>query len=170
VEAASEKGPRRGRPKVFDDRLLEAIGSGGPNTRRGQQERAYAYAAMKRAGILEEPSEGTKSRLGWLVDGERARWGILAQLGRIEDPETFREALAWVLEERPKAKDAEATIRRMRTGRVPQEQPAQLYRLLLNTVEGFRASHPDAGLRYVEQELELALETVRYLRVHARGG
>ena len=145
------------------------LGSGGPSSRRGRQERAYAFVALRRAGILDEPSEELKSRLGWLVDDEGARWGILAQLGRIEDPETFREALAWVLEERPKAKDAEAAIRRMRTGRVPQEQPAQLYRLLLKTVDGFRASHPDAGLWYVERELELALEEVRYLWVHARG-
>ena len=68
------------------------------------------------------------------------------------------------------AKDAEGMIPRVRTGRVPQAQPAQLYRLLLKTVDGFQASHPDAGLWYVEQELELALETVRFLRVHARGG
>jgi len=70
----------------------------------------------------------------------------------------------------PKAKDAEAAIRRMRTGRSPQEQPAQLYRLLLRTVDGFRASYPDASLWYAEQELELALQMVRYLRTHARGG
>ena len=58
----------------------------------------------------------------------------------------------------------------MKTGRVPQEQPAQLYRLLLKTVDGFWASHADASDRYVECELELALEEVRYLRMHARGG
>ena len=57
-----------------------------------------------------------KPALRWLVDEEGARWGILIELGRIRDPEKFDGAVEWVLEHRPKSKEAVARIRRFRAG------------------------------------------------------
>ncbi len=55
--------------------------------------------------------------LRWLVDEDRARWGVLAEPGRIRDLEEFDAAVAWGLEHRPKTKEAVARIRLFRPAR-----------------------------------------------------
>jgi hypothetical protein len=61
--------------------------------------------------------------LKWLVDVDGARWSILAELGRIRDLEKFDAAVAWVLEHRPKTKEAVRRIRLLRTGRSGSRMP-----------------------------------------------
>ena len=69
-----------------------------------------------------------------------------------------------------RAKQAASKIKQMRTGKTPQEGLSTLYERLMKTVGDFRVDYPGASLRYVERELEFALEEVRYLRIHTRGG
>jgi hypothetical protein len=116
------------RPKVFDDRDLasatEAMADGvlsGTKSRRQMQNRLYALRALERLGFLgnHELKQALVERpaLRWLVDEEGARWGILAELGRIRDLEKFDAAVAWVLEHQPRTKEAVARIRLFRTGK-----------------------------------------------------
>jgi len=116
-----------GRPKVFDDGDLasatEAMADGvlsGTKSRQTQN-RLYALRALERLGLVgnHELKRALAERpaLRWLVDEDGARWGILAELGRIRDLGKFDAAVAWVLEHRPKAKEAVARIRPFRTGK-----------------------------------------------------
>lgn len=116
------------RPKVFDDGDLtsatEAIADGvfsGSKSSRRTQNRLYAVRALERLGLLDDDklkqALADRPALRWLVNEEGARWGILVELGRIRDPENFDGAVTWVLEHRPKSKDAVARIRRFRAGR-----------------------------------------------------
>ena len=134
-------------------------------SRRQLQNRAYARRARGRLAEIwawDEPRE----------DLPVPRQSVLAELGRIADDATFREAAWWYRFSARglTAKQAAARIREMRTGRIPQVGPATLYYRLVRTVEDFRVAYPGASLRYLEGQTELALETVRYLRRHARGG
>lgn len=117
-----------GRPKVFDDGDLasatEAIADGvlsGSKSSRQTQNRLYAVRSLERLDLLGDDklkqALADRPALRWLVDEEGARWGILVELGRIRDPEKFDGAVAWVLEHRPKTKEAVARIRRFRTGK-----------------------------------------------------
>jgi hypothetical protein len=117
-----------GRPKVFDDRDLdsatEAMADGvfsGSKKSRQTQNRLCAIRALERLGLLGDDklkqALADRPALRWLVDEEGARWGILVELGRIRDPEKFSVAVAWILEHRPKTKEAVARIRRFRAGR-----------------------------------------------------
>ena len=117
-----------GRPEVFDDGDLtsatEAMADGvlsGIKSRRQTQNRLYAVRALERMGLLDDAklkrALADRPALRWLVDEEGARWGILVELGRIRDPETFDDAVVWVLEHRPKSKEAVAWIRQFRAGR-----------------------------------------------------
>ena len=117
-----------GRPKMFDDIDLasatEAMSDevlGGSKSSRQTQNRLYAVRALERLGLLGD--DGLKQALAdrpalrWLVDEEGARWGILAELGRIRDLEKFEATVAWVLEHQPKTKEAVARIRLLSTGK-----------------------------------------------------
>ena len=83
--------------------------------RRG---RLCALRAVDRLGLLGESgllaALEKRPRLRWLADEEGARWAVLAQLGRIEDPVAFEEAVEWVLENRPRPEEAAAHVRRLR--------------------------------------------------------
>ena len=119
---------RSSRPMAFDDRDLtsatEAMADGvlsGAKSSRHTQNRLYAVRALERMGLLDDAKLKQalvdRPALRWLVDEEGARWGILVELGRIRDPETFDGAVVWVLEHRPKSKEAVAWIRQFRAGR-----------------------------------------------------
>jgi hypothetical protein len=115
-----------GPPKVFDDGDLnsatEAVAGGllSGSSSRQTQNRLYAVRTLERLGLLGDDklkqALADKPALRWLVDEEGARWGILIELGRIRDPEKFDGAGEWVLEHRPKSKEAVARIRRLRAG------------------------------------------------------
>jgi hypothetical protein len=60
------------------------------------------------------PTLARKPQLRWLADEEGARWAVLAELGRIGEPDTFEEAVGWVLENRPSPEEAQTYIRRIR--------------------------------------------------------
>jgi hypothetical protein len=95
----------------------EAILPDRPAERR-KRRRLCAIRAMERLGLLGEenliPTLAARPELRWLADEEGARWAVLRELGRIGDPETFEEAVAWALEVRPSPEQAGAHVRRLR--------------------------------------------------------
>jgi hypothetical protein len=92
-------------------------------TERRKRRRFCAMRAMERLGLLGEenliPTLCARPKLRWLADEEGARWDVLAELGRIGDPATFDEAVAWALRNRPSPEQAEQVgvhVRRLRAG------------------------------------------------------
>lgn len=86
---------------------------------RRRRSRLCALRAMDRLGMLGEenliPTLSRRPQLRWLADEEGARWAVLAELGRIGEPDTFEEAVGWALENRPSPEEAKAYVRRIRT-------------------------------------------------------
>lgn len=157
VESSTENRPR-GRPNAFSERELSDAAVRDTLSRRHRQNRAYAQRARQ---LLSE--------LGWwedLSEGLPVQQCVLTELGRIRDDETFGEAAWWYgfSGRGLTAKQAAAKIKEMRTGKTPEEGRAQLYLRLMDTIKDFRVSYPDASLRYVEGQVDLALKTIRYLQ------
>ena len=153
-----------GRPKVFDDGDLasatEAMADGvlsGTKSRQTQN-RLYALRALERLGLVgnHELKRALAERpaLRWLVDEDGARWGILAELGRIRDLDKFDAAVAWVLEHQPKTKEAVARIRPFRTGKSRSPNARELAKEIIRAVNGY-------GIRYPELTREQELEALR---------
>ena len=87
---------------------------------RRKRRRMCAIRAMDRLGLLGEenliPRLARRPELRWLADEEGARWAVLAELGRIGDPQVFEEAVEWALENRPRPEVAAAYVRSLRSG------------------------------------------------------
>jgi hypothetical protein len=85
---------------------------------RRRRSRLCALRAMDRLGMLGEenliPTLARRPQLRWLADEGGARWEILAELGRIGEPDTFERAVGWALENRPSPEEARAYVRRVR--------------------------------------------------------
>jgi hypothetical protein len=81
---------------------------------RRRRSRLCALRAMDRLGLLGEenliPTLARRPELRWLADEQGARWAVLAQLGRIGEPNVFEEAVEWALEARPKPDEARAYV------------------------------------------------------------
>jgi len=126
-----------------------------PKSRRRMQDRLYALRALERLGLLGdnelEQALADRPALKWLVDVDGARWGILAELGRIRNLEKFDAAVAWVLEHQPKTKEAVRQIRLFRMGRSGSPNARELAEEIVRTVNGYGSKYP--GLTR-EQELE----------------
>jgi hypothetical protein len=161
-----------GRFKVFDDESVSAAASAMadgvlarvPKSRRQMQNRLYALRALERLGLLGDgelrQALADRPALRWLVCEDGARWGILAELGRIRDLEKFEAAVAWVLEHQPKTKEAVARIRLLRTGRSSSPNARELTGEIVRAVNRYGSKYPE---RTREQELEalrLASETL----------
>ena len=84
-----------------------------PDERR-RRRRLHALRAMDRLGLLGEKNvKATLAgipQLRWLADEWGARWDILAELGRIGEPEAFEEALRWALENRTRPEQSRAHL------------------------------------------------------------
>jgi hypothetical protein len=85
---------------------------------RRRRSRLCALRAMDRLGMLGEenllPTLARRPHLRWLADEEGARWDILRELGRIGDPDTFEDAVEWMLENHPSPEEAKTYIHRRR--------------------------------------------------------
>jgi hypothetical protein len=162
----------KGRPRVFDDAELAAatrmiaggVSPTGPKSRRQTQNRLYALRAMDRLGLLEdgELREALADRpaLDWLVSEEGARWAILAELGRIRDSGAFDTAVRWVLEYRPRTKEAVAEIRRFRTGKSNPPDTRELAGEVVRAVDDYATRHPGITSDQALEALRLAIRTV----------
>jgi hypothetical protein len=160
-----------GRPEVFDDGALtsatEAMADGvlsGIKSRRRTQNRLYALRALERLGLLghHELKRALAERpaLRWLVDEDGARWGILAELGRIRDLEKFDAAVAWVLEHQPKTKEAVARIRLFRTGKSRSPNARDLAKEIIRAVNGYGTRYPELTREQELDALRLATEAL----------
>ena len=98
---------------------VEAIVPDRPAERR-MRGRMCALRAMERLGLLGEenliPTLKRRPELRWLADEEGARWDVLRQLGRVCERETFDEAVAWALRNRPGPEQVGAHVWRIRPG------------------------------------------------------
>jgi hypothetical protein len=85
---------------------------------RRRRSRLCALRAMDRLGMLGEenliPTLARRPQLRWLADEDGARWALLAELGRIGEPDTFEEAVEWVLKNQPSPEEAKVYVRRIR--------------------------------------------------------
>ena len=127
-EAASEKPRRRGRAPRFSPGIMDTARWVAGDSKTGRHLVNVAY--MQRALAL---LEGTPD-LQWLFDPAAMmadkhepckpafRPGILAELGRIDDPEDMRALALQLCELKPKTHDAVAMLRQWRTGKVPKAQ------------------------------------------------
>ena len=128
------------------------------------QNRLYALRATDRLGLLEDGNlrEALADRpaLSWLVSEEVARWAILAELGRIRDREAFDTALRWVLEYRPRIKEAVTEIRRFRTGESNPPDTRELADEVVRAVDDYATRHPGITPGQALEALRLAIRTV----------
>ena len=137
--------------------MANGVLSGAKSCRQAQN-RLYALRALERLGLLGnyelERALAERSALRWLVDEDGARWGILAELGRIRDLDKFDAAVAWVLGHRPKTEEAVARIRPFRTGKSGSPNARELAKAIVCAVNGY-------GTRYPELTRELELKALR---------
>jgi hypothetical protein len=162
MEAASEN-RGRGRPPKFPPEMMKYAEAQGRKTRRGQQD--HIYGGLVISDIMRRYPED--ERRNWLVNEETAKWSILSELGRLRDQrgeEAFWEAVEWVLENRPKVKEAVAVLRRYRTGRSPQGNADGVYEALRKTTNDYLKTHPGTPTDAVETALVALLGTVRETR------
>jgi hypothetical protein len=79
-----------------------------------RRRRLHALRAMDRLGLLGEENListlAKRPAVRWLADERGARWDVLAELGRIGEPEAFEEALEWALENRPRPEQVKARL------------------------------------------------------------
>jgi hypothetical protein len=157
MEPSSESS-RLGRPRAFSEWELSDAEERSVVSHRHRQNRAYAQRARSRLAELWWWEE--------LSEGQSTPQCVFTELGRIEDEAKFREAAWWYgfYARGLKAKQAASRIKEMRTGTTPQEGPATLYERLMKTVEDFQVVYPEASLSYVEEQVLLLLETVRYFQ------
>jgi len=157
MEPSSES-RRRGRPNAFSEEELKEIGARASLSRRHLQNRAYAQRARLRLAGL------------WWWDevcGDlNVPQCVLVEFGRTEDDARFGEAVCWYWYSGLdlSAKQAAEALKRMRTGKVPEEGPGTLYGRLMKAVGDFRVTYPDASLLYQEGQVELVLRTIRLAR------
>jgi hypothetical protein len=122
---------------------------------RRMQNRLYALRALERLGLLMDgelkQALADRPALKWLVDVDGARWGNLAELGRLRNLEKFDAAVAWVLEHQPKTKEAVRRIWLFRTGKGGSPNARELAEEIVRTVNGYSSKYPELTH---EQELE----------------
>jgi hypothetical protein len=149
---------RRGRPNAFSEAELKDAGGRASLSPRHLQNRAHALRARRRLAGLRWWQE--------VCGDPDVPQCVLCELGRIEDDARFRDAVwwHWYSGRDLSAKQAAEALKRMRTGKTPEEGPVTLYRRLMRTVEDFRRTYPDASVRYQEGQVELVLQTVRLAR------
>jgi hypothetical protein len=149
---------RRGRPNAFSEAELKDAGGRASLSPRHLQNRAYALRARRRLAGLRWWEE--------VCGDPDVPQCVLCELGRIEDDARFRDAVwwHWYSGRDLSAKQAAEALKRMRTGKTPEEGPVTLYRRLMRTVGDFRMSYPGASVRYQEDQVELVLRTIRLAR------
>jgi hypothetical protein len=176
-ENVSENTPKRkrGRPPSIDPEMMQLAEQFFPDVRtaRGRANRVYFLQAF---GILKN-LPGTQ----WLCSTEeeidagtsRVKHSILAELGRIADPERFMVAAARLCQLRPTAREAVAWIRSIRLGRSPASDAGRLGQSPASDAESLRQalcqwlnqywrSHPDLTAKEVTDALEGAIGWVHF--------
>ncbi len=143
---------------MFSEAELKDVGGRASLCRRHLQNRAYAQQARRRLAGLWWWEE--------VCGDPNVPQCVLAEFGRMEDDARFGEAVwwYWFSGRDLSAKQAAEALKRMRTGKTPEEGPGTLYGRLMKVVRDFRVTYPDASLRYQEGQVELVLRTIRFAR------
>ena len=143
--------------------MEDGVLASGPKSRQTRN-RLYALRALERLGLLEDSelkqALADRPALRWLVDVDGARWGILAEVGRLRDLEKFDAAVAWVLEHQPKTKEAVARIRLFRTGKSRSPNARDLAKEIIRAVNGYGTRYPELTREQELEALRLATEAL----------
>ena len=157
MEAASEK--RRGRPRVWSEDSLLILASffGCANvSHRHKLNIAHMHTAL-RALVDVSPELPADGPFAWIACHKPPllKKGVLAELGRLGEPELIREWALVVCQGRLKTKHAEVMIRQVRLGFAPDSAAGArtLYLLLAKTILGFIETHPTLSLAAVAKVL-----------------
>jgi hypothetical protein len=159
-EAASRN--PRGRPRLLPDLMFDVIRRSfgtRARTRRQQQEYVWAYAAL--AAIREDaPGFPPGSPYAWIVctDPVVQKTSVLAELGRLGDPEAIRQLARRVCELRQPAKRAVGYVRYLRRGFGSRGDRAGLRRHLDRALEDYLNAHPDTDVEDVQAVLDALAE------------
>ncbi len=151
-EKCSEK-RKRGRPERFHPRLLEIFRQGSDGyTRRAHQDAGYHVVAVKALGGGDDPA------YAWLIDPKtgKVRRSILAELGRLEDPDTIRDIAGQICELRLKAADAIMAIRAARLGKKAAADEDDLYERLLAFLDRYQYHHEGCSWQMIAATLDRA--------------
>ncbi len=81
-------------------------------------------------------------------------------MGRVRDRGAFDTALRWVLEYRPRTKEAVAEIRRFRTGKSNPPDTRELADEVVRAVDDYATRHPGITPGQALEGLRLAIRTV----------
>src|SRR5262245_934357 len=126
VATVAEK-PKRGRPRVFDPETIDFVlkGSGCERkSRRAKQDYLYRVRALGALGTDRLFDE----RVRWIIDPQKCRAErvdalrptVLAELGRLVDPDEIRQAALWLVEQEPRtSRMAVAFLRQYRGKNAP---------------------------------------------------
>ncbi len=135
---------------MWDSEVMDALRDGFPDmSDRQRQNRLAMIAAIQRL------QEAKDQRYATLLSDETSSVSVLAELGRIDDPLTFVDAVEWWLAERPKVKEAVTVIRRMRTGKVAPGSARGLHAELVDAINGYLNRHPATSPSEILEALEL---------------
>lgn len=149
MEAGSEN-RSKGRPRVFSEEELKAVGNGSHCSPRQRQTQAYAEYGRRRL-------------MDWTGEDSDYPVCVLAEFGRIKDPVLFREAFSWYLTFGCDltAKQSAKKLGHMRVGVRVNSNPTALYEQLLRTIDNHRLAYPYTSYAEVDWATALALTVVR---------
>ena len=138
ISEKSSKKRKRGRPERFHPSMLEIYRQGSDGyTRRAHPDAGYHVAAFQALGGGDDPA------YAWLIDLKtgKVRRSILAELGRLEDPDAIRDIAGQICELRLKAADAIMAVRAVRLGKKAAADEDDLYERLLAFLDRYQRHH-----------------------------
>lgn len=123
-------------------------------SRRGQVNAAYTVTATLAIG--DNPA------FHWLYDPGQGhmRTEILAELGRLRDPEAIRVVAGWLCADKPRTKDAIVQIRATRRQTLPLPDTRALATAILDTILTYRRQHLGTDMQHIDQAMGLVLESL----------
>jgi hypothetical protein len=150
---------------VFPDGLMALVTGlySDVATVRGRQNKAYLIEAIGALKIDPEAAypQAYHDRFPWLFGADRTngstwRFSVLAELGRIRDPEEIVAAAEELCRiEPPSTKAAIALVREWRGARRADPSAHRLHARLARTIEGYLDEYPDTTFSGVLQALAL---------------
>lgn len=147
----------------MNDKSMAFYKSTWPDIRTDRHRLNLHYAALAMVVLADD------TRFAWLYDrkkmqaGEKNSWrpSILAELGRIADPDALRTVAEQVCTMRPKTKVAIVLIRRWRLGKEQAHGVLSITVKLENAVNEHLQAHPSCSWEELETALEFVLEEIR---------
>ncbi len=154
-EAAAKTPTGRGRgrpratPREWDD---FAAATESDKSRRTHVKRFHATMAV---GVL---GRGAGDEFAHILGPDSPRWEVLAELGRLEDPDRILVAARSLCGGKVRAKDAVVLVRRWRLGKAAPATASGLAAEITRTIQGYGLRHPDATAALIVRALDLVCE------------